>query len=299
MAITAFVQTLVNGLAIGGSYSLIAVGFCLVYSIMKFTNFAHGSMISAAAFVSYWVCNRFNLGLLGSLFAAIAAGALIGSVTEFLAFRRIEKKSASNFYFFVSSLTWGTLVEQLVNNGVGIRALAFPKFYSSLSIKITVFGTKYTIMTNYLYMFASAVIVLGLLFVFLYKTKYGRAIRATSFDRDTANLMGINVALTIQIVLILAGIMAGVGGVFLGVKNKIYAQLGSDVVTKGFISSVIGGLGSVYGAVIGAFVLGVVEQFLVYFVGSNMARVVIFVLMLIFLLIRPQGISGIVVKDKA
>ena len=154
-------------------------------------------------------------------------------------------------------------------------------------------------MTNYVYMLISAIIVLMLLFVFLYKTKYGRAIRATSFDRDTANLMGINVALTIQIVFILAGVMAGVGGVFLGVKNKIYAQLGSDVVTKGFISSVIGGLGSVYGAVIGAFVLGVVEQFLVYFVGSNMARVLIFVLMLVFLLIRPQGIAGVVVKDKA
>lgn len=299
MAITTFVQTLVNGLAIGGSYSMIAVGFCLVYSIMKFTNFAHGSMISAAAFISYWVCNKFQLGLLGSLCAAIFAGALIGLITEFLAFRRIAKKSASNFYFFVSSLTWGTLVEQLVNNGVGIRALAFPKFYSSLSIKITLFGTKYTIMTNYLYMLVSAVIVLMLLFVFLYKTKYGRAIRATSFDRDTANLMGINVSMTIQIVFILAGVMAGVGGVFLGVKNKIYAQLGSDVVTKGFISSVIGGLGSVYGAVIGAFVLGVVEQFLVYSVGSNMARVLIFVLMLIFLLIRPQGIAGVVVKDKA
>ena len=299
MSTTAFVQTLVNGLAIGGSYSLIAVGFCLVYSIMKFTNFAHGSMISAAAFASYWLCNKLQLGLWGSLCAAIAAGALIGLITEFLAFRRIAKKSASNFYFFVSSLTWGTLVEQLVNNGVGIRALAFPKFYSSLSLKITIGDTKYTIMTNYVFMLISAVIVLALLFVFLYKTKYGRAIRATSFDRDTANLMGINVSLTIQIVFILAGIMAGVGGVFLGVKNKIYAQLGSDVVTKGFISSVIGGLGSVYGAVIGAFALGLVEQFLVYFVGSNMARVVIFVLMLVFLLIRPQGIAGVVVKDKA
>ncbi len=299
MATTTFVQTLVNGLAIGGSYSMIAVGFCLVYSIMKFTNFAHGSMISAAAFVSYWFCNKFDLGLLGSLFAAIGAGALIGLITEVLAFRRIAKKSASNFYFFVSSLAWGTFVEQLVNNGVGIRALAFPKFYSSLAIKFTIGGTTYTLMTNYVYMLISAIIVLMLLFVFLYKTKYGRAIRATSFDRDTANLMGINVALTIQIVFILAGVMAGVGGVFLGVKNKIYAQLGSDVVTKGFISSVIGGLGSVYGAVIGAFVLGVVEQFLVYFVGSNMARVLIFVLMLVFLLIRPQGIAGVVVKDKA
>lgn len=299
MQTTAFVQTLVNGLAIGGSYSLIAVGFCLVYSIMKFTNFAHGSMISAAAFLSYYMCSRFQLGLAGSLICAIIGGALIGVVTEFFAFRRIAKKSASTFYFFVSSLTWGTLVEQLVNNGIGIRALAFPKFYDSLAIKITIGETKYSLMTNYVYMLISAVVVLTLLFIFLYKTKYGRAIRATSFDRDTANLMGINVALTIQIVFILAGVMAGVGGVFLGVKNKIYAQLGSDVVMKGFISSVVGGLGSVYGAVIGAFLLGVVEQFLVYFFGSNLARVFIFVLMLVFLLVRPQGIAGTIVKDKA
>lgn len=299
MQITTFVQTLINGLAIGGSYSLIAVGFCLVYSIMKFTNFAHGAMISAAAYLSYYMCARFGLGLWGSLACAIAGGAVIGLVTEFFAFRRITKKSASPFYFFVSSLTWGTFLEQIVNNLIGIRALTFPTFYDSLSFKITIGDTKYIIMTNYVYMLISAVVVLGLLFAFLYLTKYGRAIRATSFDRDTAYLMGINVTFAIQLTFMLAGVMAGVGGVFLGVKNKIYAQLGSDVVTKGFISSVVGGFGSIYGAVIGAFVLGVVEQFLVYFVGSNMARVFIFLLMLVFLLVRPQGIAGVIVKDKA
>jgi branched-chain amino acid transport system permease protein len=126
----------------------------------------------------------------------------------------------------------------------------------------------------------------------------GRALRAVSFDRDTANLMGINVTRIIQFTFSIAGSLAGLAGVFLGINYTLYPTLGSLVV-KGFIASVIGGLGSLGGAIAGAIALGFLETILIHLVGSGYAPIFIFFIMLAFLLIRPQGISGSNVQEKA
>ncbi|MEA4911585.1 MAG: branched-chain amino acid ABC transporter permease [Oscillospiraceae bacterium] len=291
-------QILFNGISLGAVYALVAVGFCLVFSILKFTNFAHGAMISISAFIGYFAAIKFNLGLYGTLACAMLGGAIVGLVGEFLAFRNITKKSSSVFYYFVSSLTWGVFLEQLITLKVGSTFMSDPRFFDSLVIR---FGKddSLVVSTVDVYMLVFAVIALAILFFFLNKTKFGRAIRATSFDRDTAYLMGIDVYRCIQIVFILAGAMAGLGGVFLGITYTLTAQLGSKIVIKGFISSIIGGLGSIQGAVIGAFLLGITENVLIYFIGSGWSPVVTFSIMLAFLLIRPQGIAGVIVNEKA
>lgn len=291
-------QILFNGISLGAVYALVAVGFCLVFSILKFTNFAHGSMISISAFIGYFAAVKFNLGLYGTLIFAMLGGALVGLVGEFIAFRSITKRSSSTFYFFVSSLTWGVFLEQLIVITVGSKFISYPRFFKSLVIR---FGKEKNLVVSTVdvYMLIFALIALGILFFFLNKTKFGRAIRATSFDRETASLMGIDVFRAIQIVFMLAGIMSGLGGVFLGITYTLTAQLGSKIVIKGFISSVIGGLGSIQGAVIGAFLLGITENVLLYFIGSGWSPVITFSIMLAFLLVRPQGIAGVIVTEKA
>jgi len=265
---------------------------------LKFTNFAHGAMISISAFIGYFASVQFKLGLFGTLVFAMLGGALVGVVGEFIAFRSITKRSSSVFYYFVSSLTWGVFLEQLITLKVGSTFMSYPRFFKSLVIR---FGKEKNLVVSTVdvYMLVSALIALGLLFFFINKTKFGRAIRAASLDRDTAYLMGIDVYRVIQIVFMLAGVMAGLGGVFLGITYTLTAQLGSKIVVKGFISSVIGGLGSIQGAVIGAFLLGLTENILIYFIGSGWSPVVSFSIMLAFLLIRPQGIAGVIVNEKA
>lgn len=291
-------QIIFNGLSLGSVYALIAVGFCLVFSILKFTNFAHGAMITSAAFIGYFAALKFSLGLYGTLLCATLGGGVVGVLGEFIAFRTITNRSSSVFYYFVSSLTWGVFLEAIVTLTVGSTFMSYPRFFDSLVIR---FGAEnqFIVSTVDMYMLVFAVVALAFLFIFLNKTKFGRGIRATSFDRDTASLMGIDVKRTIQITFILAGIMAGLGGVFLGITYTLTAQLGSRVVIKGFISSIIGGLGSIHGAVIGAIILGVVENLLIYYIGSGWAPVFTFIIMLAFLLIRPQGIAGVIVQEKA
>ena len=291
------IQILLNGLSLGAAYALVAVGFCLVFSILKFTNFAHGAMISAAAYIGYVCAVKFDLGLYGTLAAAVIGGALVGVIGEFIAFRTITKKSSSVFYFFVSSLTLGTLIEQIITIRIGSELITYPSFFDQASIQFA--DGKYSISMVNVYMLVSACIALGLLFFFLNKTKYGRAIRATSFDRDTTYLMGVDTFRCIQIVFLLAGAVAGLGSVFLGMTYTISAQLGSRVVVKGFISSVVGGLGSVEGAVLGGILLGIVETLLIFFLGSGWAPVATFVILLAFLLLRPEGLLGVIVQEKA
>ena len=292
------IQLILNGLSLGSVYALVAVGYCLVFSILKFTNFAHGAMITMGAFIGYFCATSFGFGLAGTLITAIVGGGIVGLLGERIAFRNITKRGSSVFYYFVSSLTWGVFLEQVITIKVGSTFMSYPRFFKSLVIKLGS-ENQFCISTVDVYMFGASCIGLAILFFFLNKTRLGRAIRATSYDRETAYLMGIDVYRAIQITFIFAGAMAGLAGVFLGITYTLTAQLGANIVVKGFISSIIGGLGNVWGAVIGAFLLGIVENILIYFVGSGWSPVFIFAIMLVFLLVRPQGLAGILVQEKA
>ena len=147
-------------------------------------------------------------------------------------------------------------------------------------------------------MFLISIAALLILGYIIQKTRLGRALRAVSFDRDTAQLMGIDSTRIIQLTFVISGVLAGFAGVFLGIKYTLYPTLGSLVV-KGFIASVIGGLGSLPGAIIGAFLLGVVETGLLSVLGSGYSTIATFAIMLVFLLLRPQGIAGSNVQEKA
>ena len=170
----------------------------------------------------------------------------------------------------------------------------FPPFFSNPTIN----AGGLVISTSDAMMFGISAVTLLVLALVIQKTRLGRALRAVSFDRDTAQLMGINSTRIIQLTFVISGVLAGIAGVFLGVKYTLYPTLGSLVV-KGFIASVIGGLGSLIGAVAGAVLLGVVETLLLSLLGSGYSTIATFAIMLVFLLIRPQGIAGSNVQEKA
>lgn len=204
------------------------------------------------------------------------------------------KNHSSATYFFVSSITLGTLYEGLVTIKVGSNFFNYPQFFEKSTVELG----KVVVSTTDLMMLIISAVALGVLAFLIQKTRIGRALRAVSFDRDTAQLMGIDSTRIIQLTFVISGVIAGLAGVFLGIKYTLYPSLGSLVV-KGFIASVIGGLGSLTGAVIGAVLLGLVETLLLSIMGSGYSTIATFAIMLVFLLLRPRGIAGSNVQEKA
>lgn len=201
--------------------------------------------------------------------------------------------NTSPVYFFVSSITLGTLYEGIVVLKVGANFYNYPRFFGKPYRIAGLFVARSDII-----IFCISAAALLLLAYMIRKTKTGRALRSVSFDRDTASLMGINVTRTIQFAFIVSGALAGLAGVFLGINYTLYPTMGS-IVVKGFIASVIGGLGSLPGAIIGAMLLGILETTLISIIGSGYAPVFTFVIMLVFLLVRPRGIAGSNIQEKA
>jgi branched-chain amino acid transport system permease protein len=288
------VQVIINGLALGSVYALIATGFSLIFNVLKFSNFAHGAMMTFSAFAGYYLTAARGLGLVPTIAAGILTGALVGVIGEFIAFRRIILRSSNPIYFFVSSITLGSLLEGLVTIKVGANFYNYPRFFKQSTLN---FGSL-VISTSDLLMFFFSAAALVILVLVLQKTRIGRALRGVSFDRDTASLMGIDTIKIIQATFFISGALAGLAGVFLGINYTLYPTLGSLVV-KGFIASVIGGLGSLSGAIIGAVLLGFIETLCIHFAGSVYTPIITFVIMLVFLLVRPRGIAGSNIQEKA
>ena len=294
------VQNILNGISLGSVYALIAVGFALIFNVLKFSNFSQGGVMTVTAYAGY-VASRYLSDRLDSLalFAAVLAaaavsGALIGAAVERLAFRRLRRTKSEPVYYFISSITMGILLENLVTIYASSNFYSYPRFFATSAVPL--FGVNVAV-TDMMMFALSIASLLAILFI-LHRTKIGLGIRAACFDVNTVQLMGMNPDFLVTTALMISGALGGVSGVFLGMNYTLYPQLGQMVV-KGFVASVLGGLGSIHGAVIGAVLLGVLEIFFISWVGAGWAPVFVFIVMLAFLLVRPRGIAGIIVQEKA
>ncbi len=294
------VQNILNGISLGSVYALIAVGFALIFNVLKFSNFSQGGVMTVTAYAGY-VASRYLSDRLDSLvlFAAVLAaaavsGALIGAAVERLAFRRLRRTKSEPVYYFISSITMGILLENLITIYASSNFYSYPRFFATSAVPL--FGVNVAV-TDMMMFALSIASLLAILFI-LHRTKIGLGIRAACFDVNTVQLMGMNPDFLVTIALMISGALGGVSGVFLGMNYTLYPQLGQMVV-KGFVASVLGGLGSIHGAVIGAVLLGILEIFFISWVGAGWAPVFVFIVMLAFLLVRPRGIAGIIVQEKA
>lgn len=293
-------QQLVNGMSLGSVYALIAVGFAMVFNILKFSNFSHGGLMTLTAYIGYigtlvFVKQLDSIPLfLATIITAAVAGGVVAIGVERVAFRRLRNNNSPVIYYFISSITMGILMENLVTVFASSNFYSYPKFFQSTVIHV--FGITIAVSDLLMLIFSSS--ALAIIMWVLYKTKTGLAIRALSFDVNTASLMGMDPNHVVMITFIASGVLGGISGVFLGINYTLYPQLGQMIV-KGFIASVIGGLGSITGAVIGAVLLGVMEVTLIGLVGAGIAPAFLFIIMLLFLLIRPRGIAGVIVQEKA
>ena len=289
-----YIQLIINGIALGSVYSLIALGFTLIFSVLKFSNFSHGGVMVVSAYFAYIVCKSWNLGFVPMILITVLFGGCLSCLVQFIGFERLRRTKGRSMLFFVSSANLGTLLQNIIILMFASSYYSYPSFFSRSFFQI---NENLTIaVTDMIMLGLSAVGILVLMYI-LYKTRMGISIRALSMDSDTAKLMGINVSFVMALTFFISGMLAAIAGVLCGMKFLLYPQL-KDLVMKGMTASILGGLGNISGALYGGLLLGLLEVFMTNFVGSSLQPACTFLFAIIFLIFRPQGISGKFVKEK-
>lgn len=295
ITLSTLLQQIINGLSLGSVYALIAVGYSLVYSILLFSNFAHGGFLVVGGYACYYLLTQQGYGIVLASAGAILASGVVAVLTERLAYKPIRERTSMTLYLLIASMGVSIVIENIFVIVVGGRFRALPQ--DTFPSGVFSLGGGVTVNASDILSLAVAVVFLGALQLFLSRTRWGLAIRAAACDLRTAGLMGVNVTLLIGIVFFVAGLLAAVGGIFLSAKYSLYPQLG-NITIKAFIAAVIGGLGSLPGAVLGSLILGLAEMLTAGFVSSQMRDMVVFSMLVVMLLVRPAGFFGKSVGDK-
>jgi len=295
-------QQLANGIAWGSIYALIALGYTMVYGILRLINFAHGDVYMVGAFTAYFSARALgagganpSLGLaLLVLVISMIACAVLGVLIEFFAYRPVRR--SSRLTALITAIGVSLLLENL-----GIRIFgADPKFFPQLVPPRSITLTEGVVVTNHqvTVVLVSMALMVGLT-LFITKTRTGKAMRAVAFNRDAASLMGIPVNRIITITFAIGSALAAAAGVLVGLTNpKIEPLMGIMPGVKAFVAAVLGGIGSIPGAAIGGLTMGVSEYLVVGYVSSTFRDAIAFVILILVLLIRPTGLLGRNVAEK-
>jgi len=273
-----------------------AVGYSLVYSILNFSNFAHGSVIMLGAYFGYYAVSLIMPNpILAFIVATIGCG-IVAVLLEKLAYRPLRLRNAPSLYFIIAAMGASIFLENLVIATIGPNFKTYPQFFKNPSIAIN--DGALMISKIDILMFIIAAVSLLLLVLILEKTRIGLGIRGTSYSTKAATLMGVNVDRVIFTIFLLGGILAGLAGTLYGVRYKVYPQMGV-ITNKSFVAAVFGGLGSLPGAVIGSLILGVIETFGSSYIASQYRDLIAYVLLVIVLVVKPSGLMGKMTEDKA
>lgn len=285
-----FFQQMANGFSLGSMYALIAIGYTMVYGVLRLINFAHGDIMMVGAYVALFSMTNFNLPFTFSLLLSVIFAMLLGVVIDKIAYKPLRK--APRISLLITAIGISFLLENLfqVVFGGTPRPFIVPEYFEK-SVDIAGVNLAYSSILVPLITIFLLIIVL----IILYKTKYGMAIRALAFDIQTVNLMGIDANMIISIVFALGSALAAIGGVFWAVNYpSVDPLMGVLIGLKAFAAAVLGGIGSVGGAVLGGFIIGFTEVVAVAFFPDlgGFKDAFAFIFLILVLLFKPTGILG-------
>ena len=318
-----FLQQLINGVSLGAIYSLIALGYTMVYGVLKLINFAHGDVYMVGAFMGYYLANGLGArgaqaigasaegfiarGLLGTgtmepslitalviMLLAMVICAGLGVLIERFAYRPVRK------YSRLTALITAIGVSLLLENGGQVVFGADPKFFPELFRKrnIDLFGGASINTADIIVLLIALALMIGLQFV-VFRTKTGRAMRAVSFNLQSAKLMGINTDRIIMFTFALGSALAAAAGVLVAIRiPRIDPLMGILVGLKAFVAAVLGGIGNIPGAVLGGLLIGITETMVAGYLSSTYKDAVAFAILILILLFRPSGLLGSVAQEK-
>lgn len=287
-------QQVINGLSIGSVYALMAVGYSLVYSIMNFSNFAHGGVIMFGSYFGFFFMTLFKLPFAVAFLGATVCAGILAVLVERVAYRPLRNRNAPFLYFIISAMGVSIFLENIVIATIGPTFRTYPSVFAQAPIQLGAL----TIGRIDIIMFAISAVCLAILIFIIDFTKIGKAIQATAFNMKGSALMGINTDMIVFLVFLIGGVLAGAAGMLFGMKYTVYPQIG-NITTKSFIAAVFGGLGSVQGAVIGSILLGLIETITSGFLSSQYRDLISFALLIAILVFRPTGLMGKATEDKA
>ncbi|MEG0822952.1 MAG: branched-chain amino acid ABC transporter permease [Erysipelotrichaceae bacterium] len=286
-------QQLVNGLSLGSIFALVALGYTMVYGIIKLINFAHGDIYMIGAYVGYMTITSLKVGLIPALLIAMVVCGLLGVLIEKVAYKPL--RNASRITSLITAIGVSMFLEYGMMYVMGASVRTFPEVIDN---KIFTIGGV-NISTIQILIFVTTIVLMVLLQFIVHKTKIGKAMRAVSVDPDAAQLMGINVDSTISYTFLIGSALAGAAGVLVGIYyNSISPLMGFTPGLKAFIAAVFGGIGSIPGALIGGVSIGVIETLVSGYASSLLKDAVVYIVLIIILVFKPTGLLGKNVKEK-
>ena len=287
-----FFMQFINGLNIGSIYALIALGYTMVYGIAKLINFAHGDVIMVGAYISF-ISMKFGLPWWLAVIISIVACAVLGVVMEKVAYKPL--RNASRISLLITAIGISYLLQNLFQLIFGANPQPYHAFITLPALNLG----GISIQANYYITFSVSVLLMILLTLFVNKTTMGKAMRAVSEDEGAAKLMGINVDTTISLTFAIGCALAAIAGIlYANCYPMINPTLGSLPGIKAFIAAVLGGIGSIPGEVIGAFIIGMVEAMTKAYISSQLTDTIVFAILILMLVFKPAGILGKNVKEK-
>jgi branched-chain amino acid transport system permease protein len=302
-----FLQTLVNAIALGSLYALIALGYTLVYGVLRFINFAHSDVFAVGAWVSFSLATALGWGLTPSpvwampmvLITVMAVCAALGITIEQLAYKPLRKAPRLNVLITAIGVSLFLQNVGQLPEVFGTQPQRMPALIEAVQLVqfggVSIWAVDVTVV----------VLAFGLMFALqwmIFRTRLGAAMRAVSFDEKVASLMGINANRVITITFGIGSALAAAGGLFFALQYPGLKQTADATWVllglKAFVAAVVGGIGNVRGAVAGALLIGAVEQFGATYLSPHLRDVYVFAILIVVLLVKPSGILGVAVREK-
>ena len=294
-----FLQTLFVGLRLGSVYALIALGYTMVYGIVRLINFAHGDFIMVGGYTLIFtvpLMTAAGLPAWAAVVIAVAVCALVGVLVELIAYRPVRRKG-TNMTALITTVAMSLFLENLAQAipAIGPNPIIAGQLFASGGFRVA--GVTLDYIT--IYTIAVSAVVMLLLYVFTQKTRLGRAMRCVSEDKGAAVLMGISVNRTVLATFAIgSGLSAAAALMYVAQYPKVYTTMGSLLGLKAFVAAVVGGIGLIPGAMLGGIAIGLVESFSTAYISSGMTDTFVFFILIVVLLLKPAGILGKNVGEK-
>ena len=288
-----FCLQLINGISLGSIYALIALGYTMIYGIIKLINFAHGDIYMIGAYFGFFATTQLGVGFIPAIIIAMAGAAVVGIIIERIAYRPM--RNAPRIAILITAIGVSFLLEYGMILFVSPQPRTFPAVFTP-----TVYHMGPLVANSQqLVILISAIILMVTLSYIVNSTKAGKAMRAVSFDADAARLMGINIDKVISMTFALGSALAAAGGVLVGVYyNSIDPLMGMMPGLKAFVAAVLGGIGIIPGAMMGGIILGIVEAMVSGFLSSTFRDAAAFGILILILLYKPAGLLGKNIREK-
>jgi len=294
-----FLQQIINGLAQGGIYSLIAIGWTTVFGIVGVINWTHGEVYMLGAYTGYFITTYLSVPMFPALLISMAAGAAVAVLVDQFSYKPLRKKGVLAATGFITALGVSTILRYTASAVFTVNPRAYPQLADQRLINLVTIGdTPLTISSLHLSILFGTVVIMVCLELFMKKTLTGKAMLAASQDMQTLGLMGVNAERLIKVTFAISGALGAAAGFFIGTIYAINPMMGALAGLKGWSCAILGGIGSITGSLVGGIILGIVENLTAGFISTGYKDAIGFAVMILVLLIKPSGLMGYKFEEK-